>query len=214
MASIYGEVFLPCHKGKASSELQQKFLQMVDQCLFQCGFIVMLIGREIKELEYIGVFNDLFVFRLRFQAVDLRSYAVLIAAGKDPIVVHGVDLTLQLADAPAGFCRFRCVEPARLTVFHSNQQAVMGLAQFMTECVTVRKGQIKLLHIAQVGNVKSSSELCRQLFGNFLQHLLAVGCPLGIIIITDFRQECKTELTREGSLQISYIVRREFMVFP
>ena len=54
MPSIHIKILLPRDKGKPAAQCQEKFLQVVDQRLFQGRLIKVLIGREIKELQDIG----------------------------------------------------------------------------------------------------------------------------------------------------------------
>ena len=51
----------------------------------------------LKEAHDIGVLDDLLVLRLGLSALDLRGDSRLVLAGQDALVVHGVDLVLQLA---------------------------------------------------------------------------------------------------------------------
>ena len=60
MSAFDIEMFLPSNEGKASAKFKQKLLQMIDERLFEIGFIEMLVLRQIEEFQYVGVFDDFF----------------------------------------------------------------------------------------------------------------------------------------------------------
>ena len=74
---------------------------MVNQGLLQTGFIEVLIGGKIQELQHIRVFDDLLIFRFRLRGLYFRRDALLVPAGENSLIEQGVDLSLQLADAPS-----------------------------------------------------------------------------------------------------------------
>lgn len=54
----------------------------------------------------------------------------------------------------------------------------MRPAQFGTQCVHIWEGQIELPHIPQIAEIKPFPELGGHLFGNILEHLLAISGPV------------------------------------
>ena len=101
MSAFDVEMFLPGNEGKASAKLKQELLQMIDERLLNVGFIEMLILGQLEEFQHVGVFDNFFILWFWHGRLDLCGDALLILAGEHPLVVHGVDLALQLAHAPA-----------------------------------------------------------------------------------------------------------------
>lgn len=101
MAASDVEMFLTGDERKTSAKFKQKLLQMIDERLLNVGFIEMLILGQIEEFQHVGVFDNFFILWFWHGRLDLCGDALLILAGEHPLVVHGVDLALQLAHAPA-----------------------------------------------------------------------------------------------------------------
>lgn len=101
MSAFDIEMFLPSDERKTSAKFKQKLLQMIDERLFEIGFIEMLVLRQIEKFQHVGILDDFFILWFWHGHFDLCGDALLILAGEHPLVVHGVDLSLQLAHAPA-----------------------------------------------------------------------------------------------------------------
>ena len=162
MLSVHIEMLLPRHKGEAAPQLQQELLQMVDQRLLQGGLIEVLICRKIQKFQHIWIFDDLLILRLRLRSLDLGRDALLVAAYKDALVEHGIDLPLQLAGAPPGLCALLQIERSSLGVVYLHQGAVMGPAQFGTQCVLNWEREVESPHIAQIADIEPSSKFLRK----------------------------------------------------
>ena len=87
MLSIHIEMFLPRHEGEPAAQLQEEFLQVVNQGLFQARLVEVLVCRKVQELQYIGVFDDPLILRLRLGGLDLRCDALLVPAGQDTLII-------------------------------------------------------------------------------------------------------------------------------
>lgn len=101
MSAFDVEMFLPGNEGKASVEFKQELLQMIDERLFEIGFIEMLVLWQIEKFQHVWILDDFFILWSWHGRFDLCGDALLILTGEHPLVVHGVDLSLQLAHAPA-----------------------------------------------------------------------------------------------------------------
>lgn len=61
MAAFDIEMFLPGDERKTSAKFKQGLLQMIDERLFEIGFIEMLILWQIKEFQHVGILDNLFI---------------------------------------------------------------------------------------------------------------------------------------------------------
>ena len=75
---------------------------MLDQGLFQVGFVNMFIWRQVKKFQNVGIFDDLLIFPFWHSRLYLSRNTFLISAGKDAVLIHRVDLPLQLPHTPPG----------------------------------------------------------------------------------------------------------------
>ena len=98
---------------------------MVDESLLQITLVDMGIRLDLKEFHDIRVLDDLLVLRLGFSELNLRSDGRLVLAGQDPLVIHGVDLALQLTHTPGRFGTLVRIKSACLLVWNTHQQAVV-----------------------------------------------------------------------------------------
>lgn len=100
MAAFDVEMFLTGDERKTSAKLKQNLLQMINESLLKIGFIKMLVLWQIEKFHQIGIFDDLFILWSWDSRLDLCSDVLLVLAGDHPLIIHGVDLSLQLAHAP------------------------------------------------------------------------------------------------------------------
>ena len=114
--TIQCKPFLSGYKGKTSAQFQKELLQVINQSLLQITFKHMGIRLDLQELHDIGVLHNFFVFRLGFQLLDFSSNSLFVPAGQNPLIIHGIDLTLQLPDAPCRFDTFFQIESANLLI--------------------------------------------------------------------------------------------------
>ena len=80
MASVKGDFLLPCNEAETPAEFKQKFLQVVDNSLFQILFLKMRIFGKVEEFQNIGVTDNFFVFRLWLCCLNFRGNSVLFLA--------------------------------------------------------------------------------------------------------------------------------------
>ena len=83
---------------------------MVDQGLLNIRFINVGVRLDLQELHDIRVFYRLFILGLRLAPLYLGGNRSLVLTGKQPLIIHGVDLSFKLADAPSGFDTFFCIK--------------------------------------------------------------------------------------------------------
>ena len=119
--TIQRKLLLSCYKGEASSQLQQEVLQVINQCLLQFSLIHMRIRLDLQKLHYIGVFDDLFIFRFRLRCLYLSSNKRFILACQDSLIVHRVNLPFKLPDAPCGLRTFFRIEGSFFLIGNAHQ---------------------------------------------------------------------------------------------
>ena len=134
-------------------------LDLGNHGLFQIAFEHMGVWLDLQELHDIGILDDFFVFWLRLGDLYLSCNRSLVLAEQQPLVVHGVDLPLQLADTPCGFCTFLGIKRPFFLIGDPHQQPIMGLAQFARQCVANWEHTVELPHILQICNTKPFSKL-------------------------------------------------------
>ena len=113
---VQSKPFLAGDEGKAAAQFQEKLLEVINKGLLQITLVDMGIRLNLKEFHDIGILDDLLVLRLGFSALNLRSDGRLVLAGQDPLVIHGVDLALQLTHTPGRFGTLLRIECACLLV--------------------------------------------------------------------------------------------------
>lgn len=77
--------------------IQKELLEVINKGLLQITLVDMGIRLNLQELHDVGVLDDLLVLRLGLAELNFCSDRRLIPAGQNPLVVHGIDLALQLA---------------------------------------------------------------------------------------------------------------------
>ena len=156
MAGLGADSKLPGHKGKAFAHFQQKRLEVGDDGLFKTGFLQGRIFGQVKKFQHVRIFDKFPFIGCRFRKIRNCS-AVFIRRGKQALIIAGVDISLQLANAPVFGLAFREVTEARFFVVAPYNQADMGPAQLATQCVAFfipGKGQVKLPEILKVRHQK------------------------------------------------------------
>ena len=87
-------------------------------------------------------------------------------AGEEAFVVESADLAVEGAGVPVlGGGLVHIPVPGGDGV-HAQEQAVVGPAQFVTQCVTIRECLIEQPHVAEIGCIKAFAELRGELGGN------------------------------------------------
>ncbi len=85
-----------------------------------------------------------------------------IGARQQPLIVERVDLPIQSAGRPALARGFLHIPESRVLVFYPQEGAVVGPAQFRTQCVANWEGQVEDAHMSQIRNIEPSAKLAAE----------------------------------------------------
>ena len=126
------DALLPRHEGEAFAQLQEKGLEIADQCVFELRLEQPSGGGHAEEFEEHGIVDEIpRPQRQRSQFLGgLVAYRLAILAGQEAFLVKGADLPIERAGAPALIGGLVHVPLAGCSVVDPNQQTVMGPAQF------------------------------------------------------------------------------------
>jgi hypothetical protein len=101
-------------------------------------------------------------------------------------VVESADLAVEGAGVPVLGGGFVHIPLASGGVIDTQQGAVVGPAQFVTQCVTIRECLIEQPHVAEIGCIEALSKFGGELGGNLSQHRLAIrGAGLAALLEFD-----------------------------
>ena len=160
---IQRELLLARDEREAMPKLQQEVLQMIDQRLLQFALMHISVRLNLQKLHHIRVFDNLLIFWLRLGGLYLSCNHRLVLTGQNALIVHGVDLSLQLANAPCRFRAFLGIKCSCFFIGNTHQKPVMRPAQFGTQCVSNWEYTIELPHISQALYAVALSKLGSQL---------------------------------------------------
>ena len=151
-------------------------MQIVYKPLFNILFVEIGIILQIEEFQNIGIANKAFRFKFGKGKVFLRIGfgGPFIRGEQHAIIVQHGNLPFQLSARPVLGSSFVHIPFTGFRFFNTEQEAVMGPAQFVTQCVTYWKCLIKKPHISQIACIKPFAEFRSQPSGQLFQDLLAI----------------------------------------
>lgn len=159
---------MSAHKRETAPQLQQKVLQLVDECLFQRALQLFWRLRDVEEFKNIGVTHNAIGRSDWLRGLNLCSdffFVPFAPRGNQTVIVEGLDLPVELAGAPSCVRGFVHIPQAPPLVVYAHKHAVVRPAQFGTQCVPNWKREVKLAHGSQVTLRKALAKVIRQTLG-------------------------------------------------
>lgn len=162
------DLLLPCHKAEATAQFHQNVLEVREDGGLQLGLTQFHIIRQGKKLKNHRILDEnrrnqgLGSFWQRSVGHFLPfASGVLVGCGKQTFIRLSGDLTIQFACSPATGNTFIHIPCARSGIHYAHEDAIMRPAQFVTQCVTNRKGKVELSHIPEICCGVSAAIFCR-----------------------------------------------------
>lgn len=101
-----------------------------------------------------------------FLRLIAQSLAVAVLAGEQALIIKSTDLAFQCAGVPVLGGGLVHVPLAGRWFLDAQENAVVGPAQFATQCVANRESEVELAHEAQIRGIKTfakfAGEVCRK----------------------------------------------------
>jgi len=170
VGSLCADAKLAAYEGEALAEFHEKVTQAGDDGVFNLAFSGLGAFWEIEKFENIGVLHQM-------QRVGFRGgWSIGCRRLEETLEAAGLDSPLQGPGRPLPAGDFLNIVFPGLWVFDPHNQPPMGPAQFATQCVAiscVRKGQVKLPEIPEIGDGHALTELLAERAGKVADELAA-----------------------------------------
>lgn len=151
VAGLGADAHLAGDEGEAMAHFQQEALELGDDGGLDFRLGGSWLFRQTEEFQDVGIFDE--VADGRAGCGWLGSFFRGLG-GEQALVAAGLDLALELTDAPVlRFCLLEVVE-TDLGIFLSHNQTIMAPCQKATQCVAfflVREREVEFPEILEVG---------------------------------------------------------------
>jgi len=170
------DALLARDEGKALSKFQQEGLEIADECVFERRLKELSSTGQPQELQHDGIMDE--VARCGLDLGELLnafiSHRLAVLAGEEPFIVEGADLAVEGAGVPVLGGGLVHIPLASSRGIHAEENAVVGPAQFGTQCVPIRECRVEGPHVSEITLVEALAKLGGELGGNVCQHRLAI----------------------------------------
>lgn len=151
------------------AHFQEEALELADDGGLDFGLGCGRIFRQAEEFQDVGVLDEVADGGARRGGLG-SAFGCL--GGEQALVAAGLDLALELADAPVlRFCLLEVVESG-FCVLLSHIQSIMTPSQKATQCVAffpVREREVEFPEILKIGEGEASAEFGGEGAGKFLE---------------------------------------------